>query len=73
MKRTNYLKGLRVLLSILFFVPVFLFFIDFAGILPDKTGKLLHIQLIPAILSGMGGIVILQLILALIFKLVALI
>ncbi|WP_099465625.1 4Fe-4S dicluster domain-containing protein [Parabacteroides provencensis] len=67
MKRTNYLKGLRVLLSILFFVPIFLFFIDFAGILPDKTGKLLHIQLIPAILSGMGGIVILQLILALIF------
>lgn len=67
MKRHNYLKGLRVSLAILFFVPILLFFVDFANILPNSIHTLLHIQIVPAILSGMVGIFIFQLILALLF------
>ncbi|RHJ87682.1 4Fe-4S dicluster domain-containing protein [Parabacteroides sp. AM08-6] len=67
MKRTNYLKGLRVLLAILFFVPILLFFVDFAGALPSGIHKLLHAQLMPAILGGMVGIIVFQFLLALLF------
>lgn len=67
MKRPNYLKGLRVILAILIFVPILLFFVDFADVLPDKVHVLLHLQVIPALLSGMVGILILQLLLALVF------
>jgi len=66
MKRTNYLKGLRIILAILFFVPILLYFIDFANILPEQMHYLLHIQLMPAILGGAIGIIIIQLLLALI-------
>lgn len=67
MKRPNYLKGLRVLLAILFFVPILLFFVDFSGVLPDSIHQLLHLQLMPALLGGMIGLVVFQLLLALIF------
>ena len=67
MKRFNYLKGLRVLLAILFFVPILLYFVDFAGLVPDSVSKLLHLQLIPAILGGMVLIVVVQLLLTLFF------
>ena len=67
MKRPNYLKGLRVLLAILIFVPILLFFVDFADILPDKIHNLLHLQIIPAVLSGMIGILIFQFLLAFLF------
>ena len=53
MKKRNYLKGLRVLLAILFFVPILLFFVDFSGVLPDSVHRLLHLQLMPALLGGM--------------------
>lgn len=36
MKKPNYLKGLRVVLAILIFVPILLFFVDFADVLPDN-------------------------------------
>jgi len=67
MKRPSLLKGLRVLLAILFFVPIFLFFVDFRAILPVEVHTLLHLQIVPAILGGMLGIVLLQLILVLVF------
>lgn len=67
MKQTNYLKGLRVLLAILFFVPILFLFVDFAGLLPQNVTKMLHIQLIPAILGGMIGLVVFQVVLALLF------
>ena len=50
MKKRNYLKGLRVLLAILFFVPILLFFVDFSGVLPDSVHRLLHLQLMPGLL-----------------------
>lgn len=37
MKKPNYLKGLRVVLAILIFVPILLFFVDFADVLPDHV------------------------------------
>ena len=55
MKKPNYLKGLRVVLAILIFVPILLFFVDFADVLPDNLHTLLHLQIIPAILGGMLG------------------
>lgn len=67
MKKPNYLKGLRVTLAILIFIPILLFFVDFAGVLPDATSKLLHLQILPAILSGMIGLLVFQLVLALLF------
>lgn len=67
MKRPNYLKGLRVLLAVLFFVPILLFFLDFTNKMPIDVHKLLHIQLLPAILGGMFGIVAVLLIITLLF------
>lgn len=65
MKRPNYLKSLRILLAFLFFIPVLLYFVDFASLLPDNIHALLHTQLMPAILGGMVGLVVLQFLLAL--------
>ncbi|MDH6533587.1 4Fe-4S dicluster domain-containing protein [Parabacteroides sp. 52] len=67
MKRTNYLKGLRVILAILFFVPILLYFVDFRGLAPDMFNKLLHIQIVPALISGTIAIWIFQFLLALLF------
>lgn len=67
MKRFNYLKGLRILFAILFFVPLLLLFVDFAGKLPEGLQVFAHIQLIPALLGGMAGIVVVQLLLAFFF------
>ena len=67
MKKRNYLKGLRVLLAILFFVPILLFFVDFSGVLPDSVHRLLHLQLMPALLGGTVGLIVFQFLLALVF------
>lgn len=66
-KKTNHLKGLRVLLAILFFAPILLYFVDFDSKLPNSLHSLLHLQIIPAILELSFGILIFQLILALLF------
>jgi len=47
----KFLKNLRVVLAFLFFLPILLFFIDFAGKLPIQFHQLLSIQWIPALLS----------------------
>ena len=47
----KFLKHIRIGLSVIFFLPIFLFFIDFAGKLPLQFHKLLTIQWIPALLS----------------------
>lgn len=61
MKRFNYLKGLRVLLAILLFVPIFFFFVNFRKFLPLSTHTLMHLQVVPAILSGMFGLLLFHL------------
>lgn len=67
MKQGSILKWSRVLLAILFFLPVLFVFIDFLDVLPDKVSQFLHLQLVPALLAGMFGIVVLQLALVLVF------
>ena len=66
-KKVNHLKRLRVLLAIFFFTPILLFFVDFTSVLPQEIHALLHLQIVPAILSGALGIVAFQLILVLVF------
>lgn len=67
MKKPNYLKGLRVILAILIFVPILLFFVDFADVLPDRVSNLLRLQILPALLAGAIGVLIFQFVLALLF------
>jgi polyferredoxin len=66
-KKVNHLKRLRVLLAIFFFAPVLLYFVDFTSVLPQEIHALLHLQIVPAILSGAAGVVAFQLILVLVF------
>ena len=47
----KFLKQIRILLAILFFLPILLFFVDFTGKLPIQFHALLKFQLIPALLS----------------------
>ncbi|MDR2389899.1 MAG: 4Fe-4S binding protein [Tannerellaceae bacterium] len=58
---------MRVFLAILFFAPILLYFVDFATVLPQGIHSLLHVQMIPAILSGAVGIIVLQFVIALFF------
>lgn len=67
MRKPTYLKWLRVGVALLFFIPTFFIFLDYRGLIPAYWSKVLHIQLFPAILAGMLGIVIVQLALALLF------
>jgi ferredoxin len=41
------------MLAILFFIPILLYFLDFAGMVPGH--KLLHLQIVPAVLSCAAG------------------
>lgn len=61
------MKWSRVLLAILFFLPITLFFVDFRDALPDSLSRLLSYQLVPAFVGGFIGIVVLQLLIALVF------
>jgi len=47
----RFLKHIRVALALLFFLPIFFFFVDFTGKLPLQMHQFLSIQLIPALLS----------------------
>ena len=47
----KHLKKIRVALAILFFIPIFLYLIDFTGKLPVQMHALLKLQWIPALLS----------------------
>ena len=47
----KFLKNIRVVLALLFFLPILLFFVDFTGKLPVQLHQLLSIQWIPALLS----------------------
>ena len=68
MKRLNYQKGVRVLLALLFFCTYTLvFLLDFTNKMPVDVHKFLHIQLLPAVLGGMFGIVAVLLIMTYLF------
>lgn len=63
----RYLKKIRLALSILFFSPIVLFFVDFTGKLPLHLHQLLSIQWIPALLSFNLDVMLLLLLLSLLF------
>ncbi|MFA5045911.1 MAG: 4Fe-4S dicluster domain-containing protein [Paludibacter sp.] len=63
----RFLKNIRIVLSLLFFIPIFLFFIDFSGIVPLHLHALLMFQWIPALLSLNMVIIGVLLILSLLF------
>jgi len=63
----KFLKNLRVVLALLFFLPIFLFLIDFTGKLPLQLHVLMHIQWIPALLSLNMIIIGILLVLSLLF------
>lgn len=67
MKKLNILKGARIVLALVFFLPIILFFVDFADVLPDKTHTFLHLQLMPALLGGFAGVMIAELLLTFVF------
>jgi len=49
--KVNILRIIRVILAILFFLPILLFFCDFANLLPWQLHGLMHTQVVPAILT----------------------
>ena len=61
------LRTIRIVLSLLFFLPILLFFIDFTGKLPNQLHALLQIQWIPALLSLDFIILAVLLVLSLLF------
>src|SRR5665647_3308728 len=63
----KYLKNIRVALAILFFLPIFLYLIDFTGKLPVQMHALLKIQWIPALLSLNLIIIALLVVISLLF------
>lgn len=65
--RINILKWARVLLALLVFIPTVLFFIDVFHLMPFKWRAVLHLQLVPAILGNLWGIVILIFVLTILF------
>jgi ferredoxin len=65
--KTNSLKWVRVVLACLVFIPTVLFFIDVFHLMPFKWRVILHIQFVPALLSGLWGIVIFIFALTLLF------
>ena len=67
MKQGALLKWSRVILAILFFLPITFFFVDFSDVLPDSLSRLLDFQIIPALLGGFIGILVLQAVLAFLF------
>ena len=52
------LRKIRIGISLLFFVLITFYFIDFAGLLPDGMHVLAHMQFVPALLSLQIGILV---------------
>ncbi|GHU80424.1 ferredoxin [Bacteroidia bacterium] len=56
--KSNVLKIIRVILALLVFIPLLLYFCDFANALPASLHGLAHIQVVPAVLAGSIAILI---------------
>lgn len=61
------LKKLRVAVSIVLFVLITFYFLDFAALMPDSFHGLAHIQLVPALIGGSFIILAVLVILTLLF------
>lgn len=65
--KMRYLKHIRIFLSLTFFLPILVFFLDFTGKLPIALHNLLAIQWVPALLSLNYAIIGTLLILSILF------
>ena len=63
----KFLKPIRVIVAILFFLPILLFFLDFTGKLPLQLHSFLSVQWIPALLLLNLDVLIILLVLSLVF------
>jgi ferredoxin len=61
------LRKIRIVVSVLFFLLLTIFFLDFAGILPQQFHVLAQLQFIPALLGLHIGIIVFLIILTFIF------
>lgn len=65
--KKNILKTLRVTVSLVVFILITFYFMDFAGLIPQSFHRLMHIQLIPALLSWSVIILLVWVVLTLLF------
>ncbi len=65
--KKNTLKTLRVTVSLIVFILITFYFLDFAGLVPQSFHGLAHIQLIPALLSRSLIILLIWVVLTLLF------
>ena len=49
--KINTLKLIRIVLAMLVFIPIFLFLCDFANVLPKQLHGIMHLQVVPAIIT----------------------
>ena len=61
------LKKIRIAVSVIFFSLITLYFLDFAGFLPEKMSILADIQFVPALLALNGTILLILTLLTLLF------
>ena len=61
------LRKIRIFVSLSFFTLITLYFIDFAGFMPDEFHVLEHLQLIPALLGLHLGVLLFLLLITLLF------
>lgn len=59
------LRNIRIVLSVVLFVLITFYFLDFAEILPINFHRLAHLQFVPAVLSFSAGILLFLLVLTL--------
>jgi polyferredoxin len=52
----NVLKTIRIVSALLIFIPLLLYFCDFANVLPQSLHGLAHVQVVPAVLNVSTGI-----------------
>ncbi len=64
---SSFLKTARASVALLFFIPILLFFCDFADVMPDQLSHLLKIQVVPAMLAGSIGIIAFLFLLTILF------
>lgn len=65
--KENILRTLRVTLSLVVFILITFYFLDFAGLIPQQFHGLAHIQLIPALLSRSVIILLVWVVLTVLF------
>ncbi|MDL2243540.1 4Fe-4S binding protein [Bacteroidales bacterium OttesenSCG-928-J19] len=67
MPKIHPLKGIRVIAALAFLFAITAYLCDFLGIIPEKFHTMTQIQIVPALLSGMLGILLIWIVVTLLF------